>query len=267
MKGCQLELNSCTGVLSKYVAEVNRGATLVDTNNGVYGELGYISPGNGGALRHRDGTYAHNKVALSDDFADGQLTDRALHESRAGFYPEWKTIVGSPSATSGALVFPSGSKHIVSPGVRQADGSITTFRISRMMTGTWRWDYQFQVTPSSSYFAVRPIVDDNDNLWRIKVFADGTVNLEKADSGSVSTVVSGSWSVDTASHTIKFVRSKDIDGNGNIGVELIVDGTSQGTATDTFVPQPDLRDIRYYSMDADLHIQTVRETREEGTYR
>ena len=266
-KGCELELNGCTGVVSKFVADVNRGATVIDNGNGVWGKSGFFSGGSGGSLRHRDGSDAHNKTAVADDFGDGQLQDRALHETRPGFYPEYNIAAGSPSASPGKLEFPSGSKHIVQPGVRKDDGNIKTYRFSPMTTGTWRWDFQFQTTPSTGDFELRAIVDDNSHLWRVKVYAGGSIRLQKANDKGVTNVVTGSWTIDTAEHTIEFVRSADIDGNGNTGVELIADDTSHGIATDSYVPQPDTRRLQANSLDADLHIKQIRETREAGTYR
>lgn len=187
-----------------------------------------------------------------------------------GFYPEWKTIQGSPSATDGAMVLPSdGNRHIADAAVRQGDGTLQGYRFSQMMTGTWSWEYQWQSTPSSGSVDLYPIRESGGDYWTVFVNSNGTINLNKGQDGSFNGgLLSGSYTVDTNIHTVSATRSADIDGNGNTGWELFIDGVSQGTTTDSFAPEPNNRRIDYdSSTDADLHIRDYKEERETGEYR
>lgn len=108
-------------------------------------------------------------------------------------------------------------------------------------TGTWDWDFNWNQAHSGSgshFFDVQLITDDTStsrpsgNKWIGRSEDDGGgTELLKVNSGSTTTVISDGTNVDDGSdHTQKVTR----DSSDNW--EMFVDGSSIGTATDSFSP-------------------------------
>lgn len=177
-------------------------------------------------------------VAIEDDFGDdsGPQNRRGVVQGWykntpqdpivGRFRPRWGIYSGSPSNSGGELVFP--------------DGSTTTQLIqtkSQFQTGEWSMTFQATTTPTSGILVYgimgsEPVGASDSNVYYLNVGSDGAINLTKFENGSyVGTVVSGSWTPDTAQHTVRVTRTAAGDW------ELFFDGTSQDTATDTFLPE------------------------------
>jgi hypothetical protein len=170
---------------------------------------------------------------LFDDFADNGFNDRA--GSKTGQYPDpslgpsknyrgyvrprWRSAGGSPTVSNGELVLPPGD----------TTTQIAVAENIALETGTWEFDFQFSTTPGFSH-QFEFIREDGDNYYFIESQSGGGFELRKKEAGSFSTVIAGNWPVDSAAHTTKVTR----DGSGNW--ELFFDGSSQGTTTDTFLP-------------------------------
>ena len=70
-------------------------------------------------------------------------------------------------------------------------------------------------------------------MFRLFLTSAGDIRLKKIEAGTITTLVSGTW--DTSAGIETDVRvTRDINGN----FELFVNGASQRTATDSFVPSP-----------------------------
>lgn len=177
---------------------------------------------------------------IDDDWDDNALTGRSNPETGAflhpagdteagdclvGMYrPEWTTVSGMPSATSGYLSLPSDGT------TEQIVETQTRFEI-----GEWKYDARFVSNPSGTFGFYRhePLLLDASNDWFIdKVGDSASVNfkLGKNESGTTTKVISGSWTNDSNWHTDRLTRSPYADW------ELFHDGTSQGTATDSYMP-------------------------------
>lgn len=170
---------------------------------------------------------------LFDDFADngfsnrtgsqtGQYPDPSLGPSknyRGYVRPRWRSAGGSPTVSNGELVLPPGD----------TTTQIAVAENIALETGTWEFDFQFSSTPGFSH-RFDFIREDGSNVWFIESQSGGGFVLKKYEAGALNTVISGSWSPDTSPKTCKVTR----DESGNW--ELFVNGTSQGTATDTFLP-------------------------------
>jgi hypothetical protein len=190
---------------------------------------------------------------VRDDWGDGRLLARegatsgryVDHPTQpiSGYYrPTWRLDIGSPSATTGALVLPAGDSTTQKV---LTDGSITT--------GTFETTFAFSTTPSSGGLAIRPIQDASaGEFYEISVGGGGTVELKNFSSGSFDgTVASGSWSPDTSEHTVTATR----DSSGNW--ELLFDGSSLGTGTATGLPtEPDQPEI-FNVADAGAEVRDV----------
>jgi hypothetical protein len=186
---------------------------------------GVVSYGNTNTV---EGTFP--STYLFDDWHDGKLTDRATPDHRwKRFYPTWTEPVGNPSASRGFLSLPDGS----------STAQIAQYSGSTWSRGNFEFDFDMQAAASSGDLKVTPILQDGNNNIFVQVVDGGALRLRKEDGGAFSTLVSASWGDDTAEHTVRVESSRDIDGNGNAGYELFYDGVSQGSATDSFVPNPD----------------------------
>jgi len=165
---------------------------------------------------------------IYDDWDDSRLTDRRVTveafrcKEQSNFRPEWTTESGSPSASGGELVLPAGD---------------TTVQIvdapSSFDTGTWEVDL-LEHTASTGAVVFRLIFQDADNWWSgwWRLY-EGYQKLVKDDAGTVTAVIDTGTGViadDGTYHTYKYTR--DSDGNW----EMFQDGSSLGTATDTFLP-------------------------------
>jgi hypothetical protein len=166
---------------------------------------------------------------LIDDFGDGTLTGRTdpitgkyvspVDGAADSLYrPEWSQL-GSPSVSGGVLSLSAGDS--TPQGVNLS---------TDVSVGEWSFEFEFSSDPTASGLYYRIIRQDGNNQIRVEVFNDGNIKIQKVDGGTISTLISGTWGSDTSTHTLRATR----DQRGNM--ELFLDGTSQGTATDSFLP-------------------------------
>jgi len=172
-----------------------------------------------------------SRYEFYDDWGDNCLTNRryggnatisisdTVYECK-NFRPEWTTESGSPSASGGVLVLTAGdatSQQISTP--------------SDFTTGTWEADFYYTDSPSTGNTSLFPMVEDKQNEdYQIAIRTDD-YDLGKHSGGSYTRVIDTSTSSSVGDwHTCKATR--DSDGNW----ELFHDGTSVGTATDTYLP-------------------------------
>lgn len=173
-----------------------------------------------------------NKLTNRDNPTDGFFTHPQANEAGDTLIgrtrPVWETESGSPSATNQQLELSAGDT------TEQNVSTPTGFT-----TGSWEFDFKAEADPTSNNFVLQGIREDaNNKAVRLAIGQDGTLLLEKEQSGAFTTIVSGSWGDDLNTHTLKITR----DSFG--AQELFNDGASQGTGTDTFLPTPKLLFLR-----------------------
>jgi len=192
-------------------------------------------------------------VYLLDSFGDGNWSSRdrtknnypiPLNLARTDariFRPEWELRNGSPSTVDDALSLTAGDT---------TEQSVMKSSLEDLNNQkTWEFDWQFQTAPTAGVFAWRLMV--SGDLVQVKIGSDNSFELMKREAGTWSTLISNTWAVDNASHTTKVTR--DLNGNW----ELFLDGTSQGTATDTILPSGELRTSLINQADAEIRIDRV----------
>lgn len=225
-QGQRIRIENCDGyVTGNIFEEENGGQVFYNTDNEITGEF--------------PSTY------LADDFRDNRLTGR-VSESHPWkrIRPDWTTSSGSPSVDSGTLTFPAGD---TTPQIVRTD--------TAMYAGTWEFDFQFNSDPTSASFNFYILFEGGENYLNFQVRNDGNIKLLKKEAGAFADVVTGTWGDDTSQHTAKITASYDSI-NDTMDYELFVDGTSQGTGSDSFKPtNPTLRLVN--STNAQIDIDTI----------
>jgi len=163
---------------------------------------------------------------MGDDWNDNKLTSRdnaatvatALDKIFQTFRPEWTVISGTiTTANSRVEGDASGSNKV------QTSSSITE--------GTWEVD--IIVLATGSYQNIYFIYQDSSNHWIAGNSTPGGTrawHVRKVASDSETDIIQSNWTEATGTYALKVTR----DSSGNF--ELFVDGTSKGTATDTWLP-------------------------------
>jgi hypothetical protein len=216
------------------------GYGLSDTGACVSAEDGSVDIGSGTLFVYNQTAYIGDGVTVCDDFDDNRLRDRITMNggSHGGYRPDW-SVVKSAYASGGELVFPESS------GAR-ADVP------SPVGVGTWDFDIgigsekpgrgppdhvppQAQKSgnrgPSTGAFSVFFLyASSGEDAYWLHFAADGTLTLEKRESGAPTTLGSGSWG-EPGRHFVRVTREK----NGAMAVS--VDGNEKLTATDGFQPR------------------------------
>lgn len=171
---------------------------------------------------------------IEDDWDDNALSGRSqpikdifyqYGTSGAGdllkgvYRPRWNVDSGSPSASNQQLELPDGS---TTPQVVSTPSTFTT--------GSWKTDFQVASSTSSGvtefWIMSQEAQTTPNNAYRTRATNDGTYDTRKRSGGTDTTLITGSWPNDTATHTSTTTRGS----HGEF--ELFLDGTSQGTATD-----------------------------------
>lgn len=182
---------------------------------------------------------------LEDDWGDNSLTGRSnsdegyfLHPSdnlisdyEAGdalkgvYRPEWEILQSSSVYTGNSNLQLSGT-----------DNAVAT--PSNLDTGSWSFDFsKTSNTEANNYYSVSFFATTR-TLFDVSYTRDGyaifgnlnneiSTQIRKSDSGSVTDLLNTSHADDTATHTMEVTRS--VFGE----FELLYDGVSQGTTTDT----------------------------------
>jgi len=184
------------------------------------------------AKSDRDLTSADSIYEILDDWNDNKLTNRDgagttstgfvnLFAQKDKFRPEWATISGSPTVTSGKLKLDAAKEEV---------STASTYAI-----GTWEWS--FAKVSGSSYSFLAGIsqgtsgIDKyliSSNCYCIAISNSGDAYIfRKGDSGSHTDLINVTWSNDTNPHTFKVTR----DDSSNF--EIFEDGVSKGTSIDS----------------------------------
>lgn len=176
---------------------------------------------------------------LKDDWGDDALTGRTnpetgqfLEQTSGGvgdllkgmYRPEWKAESGSPSASSGKLQLSAGGTT-----------SQTVSTPSNLTTGSFELKFQFNSDPTNGAFHHSFICSNNslsasvstDAGYEMRPVHDGSYYLTLRDNGTATNLISSTWADDLNQHTITSTRDEDSN------FELFLDGTSQGTTTDS----------------------------------
>lgn len=168
-----------------------------------------------------DGVYAHPDANEAGDVLIGR------------YRPEWKIVSGSSLVSSGELVWDD------------SDGDNFFYATPSSFTvGSWQMDISISTSDSTDHGVALYLISSEAAIGPSDAYStcatDSSIyRLRKKDSGSTTTIISGSWSVDGAYHTSKTTR----DSYGNW--ELFNDGVSEGTTTDTFLPETRYAMIRF----------------------
>ena len=183
-------------------------------------------------------------VYLQDDWADGNLTSRADSNTRTQtiegteyetvYRPDWTTVSGSSTASdaNGGYARTSADDEITADSVFWEDDlafeAVFRYESTDGSSAGRRSEYQFAM-------------DGSGNGWTVYFNPDSsgaTFNLQKRESDAVDSVISSSWDNDTNQHTVRVERTNGQDW------ELFLDGSSKGTATDSFAPSVSNINIR-----------------------
>jgi hypothetical protein len=190
---------------------------------------------------------------LRDDWEDGEF-DRQVGSLQSGTYLsdaegaiktarypcQWRIESGSPTVTAGELALPDGSSTVQRVATRNPPD---------MTVGEWEFTVQAQSSPSSGRFRYRLFdAETTTNIWQVVMNGSGEADLEKVDGGTFSDVINGTWPADTSRHVVSVTR--DVGGDW----ELFVDGTRQGTVTDSFLPSGALRTEFVSTLDAEMRM-------------
>jgi len=180
--------------------------------------------------------------ALYDDWGDGYVTNRN-RRSRGNYIADNGIITGYVRPDWGGGTVTNGAYRLSNGAFRTAP--------SNHDTGYWEVDWEFVSDPTSGFLFIEFLLEDADNRVEVLVGHGGTHRLRYQDGGATTDLVNGSKPDDTNRHTTRVER--DRDGNW----ELFLDGSSQGTATDAFLPT--VSSFRFeFSADADCDIHQIR---------
>jgi len=172
----------------------------------------------------------------------GEYWDGTKYPRYARFLPQWQNNTGTDPISydrAGVVTLPSNQ------GSRLGIETFTDFD-----TGTWDVSYRAESAPTSGQLDIILLYVDDNNQIRVSVIDGGTLELQKVDAGTVTTLISGTWPDDTAQNSVKVTR----DSAGNW--ELFSNGTSQGTATDTFLPSGNDRRVAF-SNGLDVNVSII----------
>lgn len=215
--GHKVILLNCEINGTDYGIHASQGARVVidESTAPVGGDLGGWKAERGATIIGADGQPYNNKKPLMDDWDDGELSNR--FRTAAGYRPDWRIRNGSPTTGDGYVELASG-------------GQIDT--ATSMTTGTWETVFEAQTAPSSGTLKVRPMSPADD---RVEVrLADTAVALYL--NGTQEAVDSSGWAGDTAQHSLEITRSTDIDGSGNPGYAVDIDGSNVLQVKSTYIP-------------------------------
>lgn len=169
--------------------------------------------------------------SVLDDFADNKLTGRDPPSTTASefatgtitnnFRPEYKTVSGSPSASSSALQLAAGNSTVqmvsASIGVMPRELEFTVQYGSNPTTSGVKFGIADSASTTSNYF---------HSGYYMQLENNGDPELvEAASNGSLTELITSNQSDDTSEHTLRLTRNGD-------DWELFYDGSSMGTATD-----------------------------------
>lgn len=165
---------------------------------------------------------------IGDDWEDNKITSRdnaatvatALDKIFQTFRPDWSTN-GDVSVASGHVTLANTDAGLIISFDKVV--SLAQLKLAFQDTsGNNRQEFRFMSDSNN--------IPNNSNNWQLRTTCAGDFDLYKYVSGSGTNVISSTWTANTAWHTIKATR--DADGNW----EIFFDGTSKGTAIDTWLP-------------------------------
>lgn len=224
--GGEVYLNKPSGVVSDYaIHAANSGRVFLELDSqGFGGERGLYDLGSGGQLISRDGRNYRSDRYLTDDFADGRFDEHRMMTQAFAHRPAWRVDSGSPTAGNGYVELGSGDTI-----------EVTTHGGMRMVNGHWEFEWEYQAAPAGGSLMLHCWANGGTDARRIQINPAGDFELQRRVDSANITEVSSTWSVDQNRHTAMVTRSEDIDGSGNAGVELFLDGESQGMDTNTVI--------------------------------
>lgn len=246
--GSQVVLRNCQGSVSKYTYKLQNGAMGVQsgTSEGI-GDLGLYELGAGGIMFDYRGSPFDRFIQLADDWNDERLNADRVTTSQMQYRPQWSDESGSVEATDGILRIPAGDSTTQAVQTTPALGPHPNI-ISNLI-----FEVKFLSDPTAGNFTLHFCRNqDGFNEWRVRFDADGNMNLQKTNSNTDTTVISGSYTNDQSWHEVEVTR------NDSAGWELFEDGSSQGTATDSFTATRDYN-LRWEStLDAEVHVDNLK---------
>lgn len=192
---------------------------------------------------------------VKDDFSDAAgTTNQRPDRRRSAYYPSrlntsvvsryrpsWFKASGSVTKTGAAW---------------DLDDESTTGNAVRLQTpsdlddGNWELTFQFNdATPTAGFLGFKFVKQDGNDYLRIRIKSGGGVELEKEVGGTLTGLVSGSWPNDTTEHTVSVERDTTASPTS---YELFVNGSSQGTVTDSYDPTVNEMEIYFNNTDEDV---------------
>lgn len=198
-------------------------------------------------------TISKRDIYIEDDWNDNKLKDRDNVEEGYFLYPSDNVVDNDGDVEAGtvlkAIYRPYWDKDNESNGtietteeVLQLDGGggsgsgVAVKTPCVLSVGQWRFEWTLSTdNPSENgmYWSIANSTSyrNNKNLnngYFIWWDEDGSqYNINSDEEGSTSNIIGSSWTVNTNTHVTKVTR------NSYGHLELFLDGTSQGTSTDT----------------------------------
>lgn len=155
--------------------------------------------------------------------------------------PEWSELAGSPTVSDSILTLTNGDSTTQAVDT-EADVS----------EGTWEFVFQCSSSPTDGQLLFDFMREDTDNRWRVRLNGNNDdFKLQKQDTGDGSDAISTTWSRDTSEHTLTVTR------DSNDQFEMSLDGSSVGTATDSFTPSGVLNVAVINAADTDIDFKRI----------
>jgi len=195
---------------------------------------------------------------IYDDFNDNKLTGRITEDillvrenaiTRCKRYrPEWETVAGSPSANDGALWLQGNPVEVRTPCPICS-----------------KYELEFTCTDLIAtdpvIFYIRDIYKDADNYYEIYYYMKDIddrsfARFKKVVGGSGTTLINLAEKIHAPGGTFVITLLRDSEGN----FEILKDGVSQGTCTDTSITESNYIDLKVdgnHAPDSDLRVNWI----------
>ena len=194
---------------------------------------------------------------IEDDWGDNNLSGRSGAEEGYFLHPSDSLISGDvePGDALKSVYRPEWLLNTSDPYVQNSElrvdslsgGSTGVRTPTKAITGEWVMDFRYRTLGSGNDGIFYFMWGDNNgesnknDAWRW--FAQDDANqyyrISKYEGGSITHVIDTTWAPDTNWHTGRSTR----DSYG--GWELFLDGSSQGTATDEYIPPREATEIAF----------------------
>ena len=232
-------IDNCTVERADHLAHAKDGHDIYITNcdggaaGNIFRENGTATGSGGGGVWYDDSNTVEGTFPTAyviERFDTPLSTDAGAHR--------WKKIGPSWSVDSGSPWVDLSASELVLPA-----GDATTQEISipsSFTRGKVRFRLDPQSDPTTGGVLTTVVKESGSDYVTVQAVNNGDIHIQKSDGGSTTFVASdtSTWAGDSTPVDIVAESSRNIDGSGNDGYGVEVNGAAQQTATDTFLPAP-----------------------------